>query len=312
MPVRWPVAKKLLTAIRRVVGTQAILARLGPAPFALPPPSPLQTAAAAKLQDLYHRLAASEVEDESLGFKRDQMPVLIDVNGDLIWVPADLLPFLWHTKVAGDSDFLLHFLVETPHYVWIRNRLRRGDVAIDCGACLGLFTTMMAERVGPTGSVHAFEPNAETAGDLKRVLRLNHLGWPVVHCCAVGDRCGEAAFCSITERDVRREGSHLSLTGRASFVARIKHREVRVPLVTLDQFVGDRSIIPHMIKVDVEGAEFHVLEGARRCVAAHRPTLVIEIHEDGEGRFDHDRLRAYLREHGYRFAAEGKIYYCEP
>jgi len=54
-----------------------------------------------------------------------------------------------------------------------------------------------------------------------------------------------------------------------------------------------------------------VLEGARRCIERHRPTLVIEVHADEHGRFDTERLHAYLEEYGYVYYRRDKTYYCE-
>jgi len=66
-----------------------------------------------------------------------------------------------------------------------------------------------------------------------------------------------------------------------------------------------------LIKIDVEGAEFLVLEGVRRCIERHRPTLVIEAHADEHGRFDTERLHAYLEDYGYVYYRRDKTYYCE-
>lgn len=261
---------------------------------------------------------SSDPEPEAVqpGLQPAQTPCQVEINGDLFWLPRDLLDYIWHTRMPDAGSKVPRFLAETPHYRWIRERLRPGDVALDCGANLGLFTVMMARSVGRRGVVHAFEPSPGALGDLVRVLRMNRVGNVVVSSSALSDQCGEALFCDITDGDVRREASHLDLLGRIGFLQEKfnvrDHRPVRVPTVTLDAYTAEHSLAPALMKIDVEGAELLVLEGARRCVAANRPALVIEVHVDGEGRFDHDRLGAYLREHGYRFAAEDKVYYCEP
>jgi len=273
--------------------------------------SALASAAVAKMEDLYQRILDLSLNDASLGFQREQMPCLIAVNGDLLWVPAHLLKFLWHTRMTAEPPFILHFLAETPHYNWIRERLHPGDTVIDCGANLGLFSTMMAQRVGPTGTVHAFEPSPNSCRDLTQVLRLNQLTCVVVNACAMADSCGEAVFCDITEGDVRREGSHLNALGRMDFMGGIGHQEIRVPTTTLDTYVAERDITPRLIKIDVEGAEFLVLEGGRNCLRTCKPLLVIEIHPDDRGEFDHARLREFLNEYGYSYTWEDKTYYCD-
>lgn len=313
-----------LRQLRRAVGTQPLLDMLarqnGWSEFsgrscghAAEGASPLETAAIAEMEKFHQRLVDPRVDDQALGFRRDQAPCLIDMNGDLLWIPGDLLRFLWHTRVAGQPALLPHFLAETPHYLWIRERLLPGDTVLDCGANLGLFSTMMARRVGPQGRVHAFEPSPGSSRDLARVLVLNGLFEQVaVNVAAVSDTCGEAAFCDITAGDVRREASHLDALGRIGFLGELSHQEVRVPTVTLDAYIQREGLAPRLVKIDVEGAEFLVLEGARRSVAAHHPLLVIEIHPDEQGQFDHGKLEAYLKQYGYRHRWQDKTYYCEP
>ena len=134
----------------------------------------------------------------------------------------------------------------------------------------------------------------------------------VVNAAAVSDTCGEAVFYDITAGDVRREASHLDTLGRSGFLEELDHQEVRVPTVNLDVYVQRQGLTPRLVKIDVEGAEFLVLEGARRSVAAHRPRLVIEIHPDERGGFDHGKMEAYLKEYSYHYRWQDKTYYCEP
>jgi hypothetical protein len=70
------------------------------------------------------------------------------------------------------------------------------------------------------------------------------------------------------------------------------------------------SVTPRLIKIDVEGAEFSVLDGGRQTIKAARPLLVIEFHPDEAGNFDHSKLESYLDQYGYRFVRELKTYYC--
>lgn len=307
--------------LRRTIGTQAVLDCLEIREGEGEPRTPMNGAAAAwprlaqaaveKAERLYGRILDPALDDDRLGFRRAEMPCLVELNGDLLWLPADLLRFLWHTRVAAEPPFVLHFLAETLHYQWIRGRLTAGDAALDCGANMGLFSTMMAARVQPWGSVHAFEPSPGARRDLLRVLTLNQTQGVVVNACALSDACGEATFCDLLAGDVRREASHLSVLGRDDAAQKTEHQMVTVPTTTLDAYVVQQRIEPRLVKIDVEGAEFLVLEGARQCVAAHKPMLVIEIHADERGFFDHERLKAYLAQYGYQYVWKEKTYFCD-
>jgi FkbM family methyltransferase len=304
--------------LRRAIGTQAVLDALEPhngnghsGSESSQTSMRMAQAAFAKHEELYARILDPAVGDDELGFRREDMPCLIELNGDLLWMPADLLRYLWHTRVKEHPLFLLHFLAETLHYQWIRERLAPGDAALDCGANMGLFSTMMAARVRPWGSVHAFEPSPGARRDLFRVLKLNQIPGVAVNACALSDACGEATFCDMLAGDVRREASHLNLLDRPNVANRSEHQMVTVPTRTLDAYVAEKQLVPRLVKIDVEGAEFLVLEGARQCVAAHKPMLVIEIHPDEQGFFDHGRLKAYLEQYGYRYEWKEKTYFCD-
>ena len=69
------------------------------------------------------------------------------------------------------------------------------------------------------------------------------------------------------------------------------HLERQIELTTLDVFQLERV---DLIKIDVEGHEFEVLQGACRTIAASKPTLIIEIKKDLFG-----RVRDLLLSYGY-------------
>jgi FkbM family methyltransferase len=186
-------------------------------------------------------------------------------------------------------------------------------VALDIGANMGLFTAMMARRVkyGVTGYVHALEPCPAAHADLCRVLQANGIDNVHAPMYAISDRCGRAAFMTIDEGSVAREASCLADLGRQGVLPGTAKGQIEVETITLDKYLADHSMRPKLIKIDVEGAEFLVLEGGREFIRDAHPLLVIEIHEDASGAFDHGRLRRYLDEYGYRYQNRHKIYFCE-
>lgn len=260
-----------------------------------------------KAAAFYARLVGSEP-----GLRREEIPCLVRLNGDLIWLPGDLIRFLWHTVQQPFVSAVPSFLAETDHYLWIRERLSPGDQVLDIGSNLGIFATMMGARVGPAGRVFAFEPSARIASDLRRVLALNDLSHVTVVEAAAADRNGTAEFCDVQEEDVRRESSHLNQVASQRGLAELKQRTATVKTVVVDDLVAEHRIEPSLVKIDVEGAEFLVLEGARKTIGRYRPKLVIEFHPDSQGVFDHDRLIGYLKSYGYQFTVESKTYYAWP
>ncbi|MGO9959541.1 MAG: FkbM family methyltransferase [Solirubrobacteraceae bacterium] len=146
--------------------------------------------------------------------------------------------------------------------------LRRGDTAIDVGANIGLHTLMFASLVGPEGRVHAFEPDGRIAGTLRRSLALNDLAMRVAVCeAAVGDVDGRVQLFLGGSDGL----TNSTLPGWApSTESRI------VAAVTLDG-----TVLPvvkqelGLLKIDVEGAETAVLDGAHELLSTFPPRAVI-------------------------------------
>jgi FkbM family methyltransferase len=138
--------------------------------------------------------------------------------------------------------------------------LREGDLFFDIGANVGVYTVLASGVCKAT--TWAFEPDAETVSHLKRNIELNNLGSRVrVFECAVGQEQGEIAFTV-----------GLDTVNRIASADDVNVRMTR--LEQLDALVGD--VAPSMIKVDVEGAEEGVLQGAKALLA--NPCLkVIEL-----------------------------------
>jgi FkbM family methyltransferase len=326
----------VIRGIRKALGTQSILDQINAHNDACVARQPIIAfKAMKKMESLYEKLLDAPSDDEVSGYSCNQFPLLIDINDDLIWIPADLLCYIWHTRVKAEPGWMFHFLAETDHYRWIRERLKTGDVAFDCGANLGFFTVMMAACAGPAGKVHSFEPSPTIRNDLLRVLRINGATNVVVSSCALSDAIGKATFCDITHRDVRREASSLKVLDRENILSAAspetagtcdpKKKDVEVGVTTIDAYARENQLAPRLIKIDVEGAEFMLLDGARECIAKYKPLLVIEMHPDQKyfahnrlitypdvhKYFDHNRLKTFLDQYAYEYTWDDKIYYCQ-
>lgn len=75
---------------------------------------------------------------------------------------------------------------------FIKRYLRPGDTSRDVGANVGVYTLLAASLVGPTGTVHAFEPRPKALGYLYENISLNKLRNVQVYELALSDRAGEA------------------------------------------------------------------------------------------------------------------------
>jgi len=204
-------------------------------------------------------------------------------TGDLVYVPRPL--------DARGRHALLHPPRAHPAALAF---LGPGALAIDIGANLGEWTVPLARAVGMGGQVLACEPAPLAAKALEATLRANALRQAEVIRCAIGDHDGSAEFAIPVVTSARTD------TGTARIgAAGLGHEALSVPLSSLDSLAAERSFERvDLIKIDVEGHERQVLDGAEATLRRFRPTLVIETgHEaTGDRRAIHDGLHGL----GYR------------
>lgn len=142
--------------------------------------------------------------------------------------------------------------------------LKPGMTALDIGANIGALTLPMARTVGAKGRVLAFEPQRAIFQLLTANAALNALSNIETRHAAVGAAAGDIVVPLI---DYEKGGNYGALALGAFEAGE------RVPVVTVD---GLGLAQCHVMKVDVEGMENEVLEGAKATIAEFRPTLYLE------------------------------------
>ncbi len=161
--------------------------------------------------------------------------------------------------------------------------IRPGDVVYDVGAASGYYTLLARKLVGAQGKVVAFEPNPWNASFLQLHVTANRFDDVELHSCAVGREDGTAKF-------AQRSG-----TGTGCVSA---DGTLQVAVRSLDSLVAETGTIPTHIKIDVEGAEQQLLEGARDLLQQTRPTLFLSTH----GPRVHQACCQYLADLGYKLS----------
>lgn len=175
----------------------------------------------------------------------------------------------------------------------------RGDgvVAVDCGANLGVMTVEWARAMTGWGEVEAFEAQERLFYALAGNIALNNCLNARARHAAVGAASGRLR---VPVPDYLRPGSFGSLEMRPSpeneFIGQaVDYGEAgtaEIAMVALDGLPWRRL---DFLKIDVEGMELEVLEGARGAIERWRPLLVAESLKDRAG-----RLRPWLEERGYK------------
>ena len=169
------------------------------------------------------------------------------------WLPASRGKIL---RILGGS-------YEPEQTRLFEEHVRPGHTVLDVGAHVGYYTVLSAVLAGERGAVWAFEPNPVNAAFLRRHAEINGLANVRVTEAAVSDANGSARFGFGSGSGT----GHLAADGT-----------VEVRTVRLDDFCSEHGIAPSAVKIDVEGAEGAVLEGARDTLARHRPVLFLSTH----------------------------------
>ena len=157
----------------------------------------------------------------------------------------------------------------------IPRHVKPGTTVIDAGAHIGTHTLTMAKAVGRKGRVYSFEPQRKLYRELVRNLELNGLRNVIPLRFALGDR---HAVIEMSRAAIGNEG------GTA-----VGSRGDKAELRTLDSF-GFRNV--SFMKIDVEGFEDQVLDGAAQTIRAQHPVLLVEI----QGGEDYDKASAQTRQ----------------
>jgi FkbM family methyltransferase len=156
---------------------------------------------------------------------------------------------------------------------FVRRTVKPGQHVVDAGAHIGLFAMHMAAAVGPSGSVHCFEPFEANAACLELAIAENRFERRVIlERAAVGavHGTGQLIFAPAT---LNSGGAFIGARG-ASVPA--GHETLPVRLIALDEYPLPRPI--SFIKIDVEGAEPQALRGAARLLTEDRPVILSEVH----------------------------------
>jgi FkbM family methyltransferase len=174
---------------------------------------------------------------------------------------------------------------------WMDQHLCEGDTAIDVGAYHGVYSLLMAAKCKAGGQVVAFEPDPYAREILRRNIFFNpKLKEPTIEEAACAERQG-------TELFFVRHGN-----SRSSLVRSLNDSEsVTVRLVNLDGYIAEHHLTPRLIKIDAEGAEIRILQGATRLLLSEAEVLC-ELHPFAWKDFGNsfDELRSLLRQNKRR------------
>jgi FkbM family methyltransferase len=200
------------------------------------------------------------------------------ITGRLLRLPLALIPkgmvvrilqgklrgYRWIATASTHGCWLGSY--ELPKQSKFIALLEEKSIVYDVGANVGFYTLLASACVGSRGKVFAFEPLPENVALLQQHKELNCCPNVEVHPCAISDQSGKLRF----------QHGECCETGQLS-----ENGDLEVSAVSLDDFIyAMGNPVPDFVKIDVEGAEFHVLRGAARLIKERPPIIFLACHSD--------------------------------
>lgn len=174
-------------------------------------------------------------------------------------------------------------------YAALEPSLTPGAVLIDVGANIGYYSVLASRDVGENGAVHAFEIDPRPLRCLRKTIRSNGLRNIHLHEVAVGAHEGHSGL------RMQPDCGHSYVDDETG--------GMRVPMASLDSWLRSAPHIGRVdaIKIDVEGGEVAVLQGALDMLNRFRPRIVCEAYERGgcswgSGCHPSDAASAWIRD----------------
>jgi FkbM family methyltransferase len=175
--------------------------------------------------------------------------------------------------------------------------LRKGDTVLDIGANFGVTGLLAAKCVGPTGTVHLFEPQPLVASCLRASLLINGYSNAVVHECALSNHNGSASMTIL-------DAGNMGMTTLSPSVADSTppERAINVRAEDAGEYVASLGCDKvALIKIDVEGHEPVIFASMREWLVEKRPPIILfECHLYGQTFEEHKSVQI-LSELGYGF-----------
>ncbi|MCB9308604.1 MAG: FkbM family methyltransferase [Lewinellaceae bacterium] len=175
--------------------------------------------------------------------------------------------------------------------------LQNGETFVDVGAHYGYFSLLSSVIVGENGLVYAFEASPKSYNILKK----NADNCSNVHCynVAVSDEDSTLKFYEFPNLYSEYNTLDVQQFQNEEWFSNYTPRVIDIKSMVLERFFDNEKVIPKIIKIDVEGAEFKVIKGLKNFLSSHAPYVVMEFLSEKRGNVEHTSAENLLKDLGF-------------
>jgi FkbM family methyltransferase len=163
--------------------------------------------------------------------------------------------------------------------IFIRT-VKKGHIVVDVGAFIGGYTYMFSELVGSKGKVYAFEPVPYLFNILRFHSSLFNLKNVLTENKAVADHEGYLKLI-LSEEHVQDNRLAYAENG---------NKYVLINTTSLDKYFEKQSVLPDIVKIDVQGADYKVIKGMINLIKKKNLVIFCEFWPEGIRRCGDDPL----------------------
>lgn len=199
------------------------------------------------------------------------------------------LGFNWRLDIRNflERDIYLENW-ELPETALCKSKIKKDMIVFDIGANIGYYSVLYSSFVGKNGKVYAFEPVNHYYQHLIEHLNMNHIENVQAEKVILSNKKG---FLEIFPGE---SSARVDLPDGDQSAWK-KHLKEEVQTITIDEYVKEKGITRlDFVKLDVDGHESFILEGAKDTLSKFSPLILLEFceeHQSGAGRTCQDLLR---------------------
>ena len=192
--------------------------------------------------------------------------------------------------------FRYRYRKDKAEIAFLLNHIKKGQICVDIGAHKGGYLYWLQKAVGETGKVYAFEPQPILYEYLQKVKE--KMAWERAEINKYAISSEKGNFDLFIPQHGSKTSPGATLIGE-KMSKDMPFERVKVETLSLDSFFSDKKALPDLLKIDVEGNELKVFEGASNILTKKQPTLLFECEQRHLGKIGIEQVFSFLEKFGY-------------